>query len=280
MDIKAYIESGIIENYVLGATTKEENQEIEKLADQYPEIRVEIEASQFALTEYIMQYEQTPPPSLRDKVMDKLAILEKEEDTEEILTGHTQNPAQLSKPSKVFSMLPYVAAAAAVLFVISLGLNVLLYNYWQGAEKQLTIARNQNQEFAQDLNVQQAKYQQLTSNLAIIQDPRLKQVDLNSAIDNYPDASVALYWNDQSQELYLQIKNLPKPPPGKQYQLWAIKDGKAKDAGLLSVRPEENIFTLQKMNNIQEAQVFAITLEQEGGVESAQGDIYVMGEVS
>lgn len=47
-----YIASGILELYMLGATSAEENREVEELAAAYPEIRNELDAISIALEEY------------------------------------------------------------------------------------------------------------------------------------------------------------------------------------------------------------------------------------
>ncbi len=43
MNIKEFIESGILEQYVLGTTGNEESQEVERMASAHPEVRIELE---------------------------------------------------------------------------------------------------------------------------------------------------------------------------------------------------------------------------------------------
>ncbi|HEV8079376.1 MAG TPA: anti-sigma factor, partial [Chitinophagaceae bacterium] len=57
--------------------------------------------------------------------------------------------------------------------------------------------------------------------------------------------------------------NLPQTPDGKQYQLWAIVDGKPVDAGMIST--EKGIYHIQKMKSFGKAEAFAITMEKKGG---------------
>jgi anti-sigma-K factor RskA len=59
---------------------------------------------------------------------------------------------------------------------------------------------------------------------------------------------------------------LPDPPTDKQYQLWALLDGKPVDAGTFNVNSDS--IQLQEVRNIANAQAFAITLEHKGGVRS------------
>ena len=49
MDIKVYIESGIIESYVLGLAEPEEILEIERLKEEYPEVQLGIDDFSIAI---------------------------------------------------------------------------------------------------------------------------------------------------------------------------------------------------------------------------------------
>ncbi len=71
------------------------------------------------------------------------------------------------------------------------------------------------------------------------------------------------------------VENLPTPPTDKQYQLWALVDGKPVDAGMIT-----DLEDLQAMKEMPEAQAFAITLEPKGGsVNPTLEQLYVIGNV-
>ena len=87
-----------------------------------------------------------------------------------------------------------------------------------------------------------------------------------------------VYWNTESKDVYLLVNKLPKPVPDKQYQLWAIVDGKPVDAGIFDMR--EGI-SFVKLKTIPKAEAFAITLEKKGGSATPTMDaMYVMGKVT
>jgi anti-sigma-K factor RskA len=91
-----------------------------------------------------------------------------------------------------------------------------------------------------------------------------------------PDAKVSVYWNGKNQRTFLRIENLPPPPSDKQYQLWALADGKPIDAGVFDTATE----AIQTMKTIGVAQAFAITLEKKGGSASPTLDqMYAMGKI-
>ena len=85
-----------------------------------------------------------------------------------------------------------------------------------------------------------------------------------------------VYWHT-SKKVFLEIKNLPDAPTGKQYQLWAIVDGKPVDMGMYSAKEDS---TVQEMKSVDNAQAFAITLEKEGGnATPTMEEMYVMGTI-
>ncbi|MEO1652191.1 MAG: anti-sigma factor, partial [Bacteroidota bacterium] len=236
MNIKEYLESGIIENYVLGATTPEENREVEAKAQEHPEVQTEIEANRVALLEYIMEFKQEPPAEIKDKVMAKLASLEEEDEAEEAsIQREIRHIQSNGSRGNSLTWLPYLAAACFALLVISAGLNVILYNNWQSTQNQLELAQNENSIMAQDLKVLQAGYESNQDELAILKNPHNVYVELNTTLEEAPDAQVVLIWDAQTKDVFLQVRNLPEPPPGKQYQLWSIDGEEVVDAGVFDM---------------------------------------------
>jgi anti-sigma-K factor RskA len=270
LDIQTYISSGVIENYVLGATTAEEAEEVEKLAAIYPEIQAEIEANRLALLEYVLQFEQEPPAELRDKVLAKITALETEFDTQ--TTKQTKNIVMPSSSRVSYWML----AASWALLVLSIGLNIWMIQGWRETHRTLSQVRNAQESNNRQIFALQTKYKDLHQELSILQQPSNQLIELKGT-NEFPEAKVVLVWNQKSKEVFVKIQNLPKPPNGKQYQLWSIDGKEVKDAGMIILKGEE--FVICKMKNVNKANAFAITLEKTGGVQKAEGAMYVLGEV-
>jgi Anti-sigma-K factor rskA, C-terminal len=82
----------------------------------------------------------------------------------------------------------------------------------------------------------------------------------------------------------LQVANLPATPSNKDYELWVIKDKKPINNGVFAISKEKenNYFMItgirvQDMNNIN---AFAITLEPKGGVPQPTGKMYLLGQTN
>jgi mannose-6-phosphate isomerase-like protein (cupin superfamily) len=77
VDVTGFIESGILEVYVLGHTNAEETAEVEKMAAQYAEVRKEIEEIGLALSRYANARAVTPDPMIEPFLMARIDYMER-----------------------------------------------------------------------------------------------------------------------------------------------------------------------------------------------------------
>ena len=128
-------------------------------------------------------------------------------------------------------------------------------------QQQLIAANNTNQGMENTMGVIQSKY--------------TESVKL-SGLPASPNSVAKVFWMKNTGEVYLDPSNLPTAPNGKQYQFWAIVDGKPVDGGLINSRAKAQI---QKMKTFGRVEAFAITLETAGGNPTPKGEMYVMGKL-
>lgn len=286
MNIQEYISSGILESYVLGIASEEEIHEVERLSAAHPEIRAEIAAIQEGLEKYAMQFQKTPPAGIKDKIFaaieDDNQITSQSKATEARTVAfnpsHTTASQIITPTHRNKGWIKFMAAAAVVLLLISIALNVLLFNRWQRAQGLYISLLSEKEVLAQQLQVNTTKYSQLQQDLSVVNQADVTVVQMKGT-GVAPDAKATVFWSKESNQVYLAINNLPEPPKDKQYQLWAIVDGKPVDAGVIEhlQTAENGLLNMIKMN---EAQAFAITLEKKGGSQSPTLEaMYVMGNV-
>ena len=78
----------------------------------------------------------------------------------------------------------------------------------------------------------------------------------------------------------MHVYSLPTPASDKQYQLWAIVDGKPVDAGMLDTNPATMMMHVMKPIGGQPI-AFAVTLEKMGGSPGpTMSEMYLMGKVA
>ncbi len=283
MNIKEYIESGILESYVLGVATAGESAEVERLILEYPVIQQELDAIRNSLETYALQYEKEPPAFLKNKIMESL--FSEQEGVYNTQTGSIPQPVtettesrevislnqntQSSAPQRsIFKM-----AASWVLLALSISANIWFFKNWKNSEEKVLALESQNQVLAKEGQTLKASYQE---EVAILQNPDVKIIQL-SGQPVAPQAKALIYFDKTKQEVYLSALSLPEVPQGKQYQLWAIVDGKPVDAGMIDSKGN-----ILKMKSFSNAVVFAISLEDTGGSTTEagpKGAVYVMGAV-
>ncbi|HEY8959784.1 hypothetical protein [Chitinophaga sp.] len=72
MELKFYIESGIIESFVLGLATEEEVEELQHMRRLYPELDTEVEFVERRLERAAFDEPAMPPAEIRDRVLQKI----------------------------------------------------------------------------------------------------------------------------------------------------------------------------------------------------------------
>ncbi|NIJ51439.1 anti-sigma factor [Dyadobacter arcticus] len=304
MNTQAYIESGILEEYVLGTVSSQEKQEVECMSHIYPEIKEELLRTENALEEYALKHQTAPPASLKESLFAKMNFdfAQEIEDTHThdltsdyiesvstttIESHDTMRPVN-AEPKIIDNVFDQVetrvvtpawakfAAAAAVLLAIFAAWSASQMTEYKGSNEQLASEMSGMKMEMASLK-QGFEYNQSLANL--YRDPSYKAVQL-AGLPKSPESSVAAFWNQKTNEVLIDVKNLPAAPAGKQYQLWSIVNGEAApmDMGMI-----DNQFSgkVLKMKNTKPGSVaFAITLEKEGGVPSpTMEEMYVMGKV-
>ena len=272
MDIEAYIQSGIIESYVLGLATQTEVAEVEQLRLQYPRIDVAINEFSMSLEKQALANAVAPPSDVRSKVLAAI----KEEDA---LSGTTHLPfakeaAIVSTPVRRLRTWRFAAAASIVLLIASAAFNFYLYNHYKQsntAYQTLLIERNSLQANNQ---VYQTRLREWASAAEMMADPKMVMIKMSGVKEK--DNMATVFWDTRTKDVYVMTNKLPKATTGKQYQLWAMVNGKPVDAGTL----DPTCTSVCKMKNMPQAQAFAITLENAGGSPTPTMEaLYVMGKV-
>lgn len=75
--ITEFLESGIIELYVLGAASEEETQEVEQMAAAYPEVRLEIDKVGRAVESYAHAHAREPRRTVKSLLMATVDYMER-----------------------------------------------------------------------------------------------------------------------------------------------------------------------------------------------------------
>ncbi len=258
-----------MELYAAGQLSQSESKEVEDYVKKYKELKTEYDKIQSILYLSAVNNLKTPSgkvkSSLLNKIKSKQPIINKSDSD------------QVSLYKKPFVTYRYMMAASIVFFLLSLGVNFYLWTKLKGAENEIALLNDQRKIMVQEYEAVSSKLGNASKDMEIMKDRNYKMVDLKG-LEKSPNSNVIAFWNPESKKLYVGVMNLPVPPPDKQYQLWALSNGKPIDAGVMDVDPSDK--SLHEMKSMEDAQAFAITLEPKGGsVNPTIDEMYVMGEI-
>ena len=260
MEKKEIISSGLLEMYVMGATSSDESIKVEQWRSMFVEVDEEIINIEKSLEAYAFANAITPSSSVKEKIFISIKN-----------NSSTENKSLQSAKVVSISPLRNIAAAAAVLLLIgSSVLNFFYYNKYNDVNSKF----NESQQQIALLN---EHLTDLNNDMGIVQSKYSEPVSLKG-LEAAPDAAAKIFWMKNTGEVYVDPINLPMAPNGKQYQLWAIVDGKAIDGGMITSKDGKK-YHIQKMKTFGKAQAFAITLETQGGNPQPKGTMYVKGEI-
>ncbi len=276
MDINSYIASGILESYVLGSATPEEIAEVEQMAIKYPEIKAELRTIEEALESYAFKNAVEPPAHLKNQIWSAIVAdampteaSVKETRIIDFNSGEAVDTTERidSKPSGFFSN--YIRIAASVALLGSVLANIYVLTRWNDSKRNLSEAINQNIKLQKDIKNNEGMMRPNEVNL--LMSPEVKTFKLMGQKVS-PNSTVMLALDMKTNKVYLVRPNLPAPPEGMQYQLWAIVDDKPLDAGVFDL-----INNTQELKKVPIPKAFAVTLEKKGGSPTPTSDIFVMG---
>lgn len=252
MNINDIISSGLLELYALGLSSPEETAQVQDWLNQYPEVKQELVDIEMSLESYAQAHAVEPSASVKEKVLSEIA------------GGRSENKLTFSRnDSKVVEMPSYripsfMKIAVAAILVLLIGSIILNYSYYQKYQS----ANNDLASAQQKIAEQDESNTAMNKEIDVMTDRNSKPVVLNGT-PHSPEALAKIFWMKNTGDVYIDPSNLPALPAGKQYQLWAIVDGKPVSGGMIST--EKGTYRIQKMKSFGKADAFAITLEKAGG---------------
>ncbi len=265
MNVKEYIRSGIIESYVLGIATEGERHEFEQMCAAYPEVAEAQAAFERLLEEQLMKDAVQPPAFIKEKVLQQIKP--------DVAEGGYKDQTE---ETPVRRMNPWKWVAAASLLLLA---GAAFWAYTATEKYNDLVARQSSME--RQLQESTAQLQILQQDAEMLRKPGMKMVALKGT-DEAPQAKTTVFWDTTGvgKDVYMLINNLPQPPTDKQYQLWALMNGQPIDLGFIELDVQQKRL-LVKMKNVQNAQAFAITLEQRGrpNPEKPGGKIHAVGNL-
>ncbi len=214
MTKKEIIESGVLEQYVLGLLENDEEAQVLSWLEKYPDLRdhligIETLMEQIALDESI-----EPPPEARQNVLDRVEA--------------EMNSRKPEKGSNSFlQSLGWIAAGICLLaagMLWSSNKNVISELETLKSDKAILEKSCAEERKASDEN----------RRLLDLYESEVFTTVALEGTENYSNSRAVVFWNNQDRVAYLNCVRFPKPPDGHIYQIWVDVDGEMLSTGTFS----------------------------------------------
>lgn len=263
MDIKEYIDSGILELYVAGALSEKESREVYEIMLKHPEVLTEVQNIEDAIVKLTAATSPSDSKLLYNTIKDKIGF-----------TGNEPKVITITKTNWI----SYTGWAAAI--VLGFGLLWTL-NQNNQLESKLTTADIENAYLESQIEASKTSLAATQNLLNILRDKDIIAIPLDGQTV-YPEAYAKVYWNKNTNNIYLDAQGLPPAPKGKVYQVWSLTLNPLIPTSLGTIddfnTDENKIFAIENTNA---SQAFGITLEPAGGSLSPTMDqLYTLGIVT
>ncbi|WP_370478827.1 anti-sigma factor [Tamlana flava] len=264
MDIKAYIESGILELYVAGALSENENKEVYNLMQQYPEIQQEVSLIESAIMKLSASVAPKSTASFQN-IKNKLGLNE-------------NDPKVVPFIKPKYNWVTYTGWAASIILGVGLFWTINQNNQLQSNIK---VAETQQSFLETQIELSKNSLKEANTLIAVLRDDNITQVPL-AGQGNFANTYAKVYWDKNEQRIFLDAQGLPEPPEGKVYQVWSLKLSPLTPTSLGTIdsfiTDNNKIF---EINNPNESEAFGITLEPAGGSETpTMEQLYTLGVVA
>ena len=271
-DIKAYIESGILELYVLGDVSPAEKLQVEEMASKHPVIKAELEEIERSMELYAAENAIEPTEHIRDRILNSLVVNLADDNNFPTKAKPVKDNVITLTPPKHNNFYKYAFAACLALLIASVVVVVNLSNKLDNANTQLIALNSTNQHFTSTVKF-------MDRQLSVYRDPSFKFIKLNPTVHAPNTASIVVAFNPEKKKVILDMANvdMPKNDKGHQYQLWAIVDKKPVSLGVFDKTDADSV-EMKEMGSVVAPQAFAVTLEPRGGsVNPTMDEMMVIG---
>ncbi|QBZ98644.1 anti-sigma factor [Flavobacterium sangjuense] len=262
METKEYINSGILELYVYGLLNESENDEVNAMAFKHAEVKEEILSIEKAIINLSSSFSPFISHSQFEKIKAQLEL------------KHGKVVTMKSGSNRA----TYLGWAASIALLIGIGFQ---YSKLNDSKEEIENTKKEKENLQKTVVVLETKNKETETVLNVIRDEANTVITLGGQAAA-PTAKAKIYWNKQTQVVYVDASGLPEPPKGKEYQIWSLKlqpQLTPTSIGMLTnfSANSSKVFAVEKTGD---AEAFGITLEPAGGSPSpTMEQLYTLGKV-
>ncbi|MCF7560518.1 anti-sigma factor [Sabulilitoribacter multivorans] len=243
--ITTFLNSGLLEKYLLGETTSAETEMVESYISKYPEVQNTYNTLQYNLEVVAKSNAVEAPKSILNNILDEL-----DEETPVIKL----NAQRKYKKWYKFSV---AASVAALLFA---GTSYIFYNQNQKLSEENQVVVDEIFDLRGDIAKNNQMLDNVMRQLLKLNNPETEKYIITGN-ERAKDLKTVAYINPKEKTSMIDVVSLPKLPEEQCYQIWAELQGKMVSLGILSEADRK----LRNIPYMEDALALSITIEPKGG---------------
>ncbi|NOY46827.1 MAG: anti-sigma factor [Chlorobi bacterium] len=245
-NVQSFLESGLLDKYLIGATTVTETVEVESFIAKHPEVKEEYDILQDHL-ELVSKTQAIRPPSYTlDVIMDAI---------------NDKPVVQLHPTRRAPFWFSIAASIAALVFA---GTSYLFYNQNQKLLNENNTIADEIFDLRDDINNNNDKLDDVMRQFMKLNNPETEKYVLRGN-DRAKDLKTVAYINPIDKSSMIDVVSLPELSEEQCYQMWAQLQDKMVNLGILDMSDQK----LKSVPYIEDALSLNITIEPKGGNKNA-----------
>lgn len=236
--IKIFLDTDLLEKYLLGFTSTEESLRVERYIAMYPEVREAYNELQENLETFAKMHALKTPEGLKEQILFRIR----------------QEKRNRSK----FYRFAVAASIAALIFA---GASYFFYNQNQSLQEENSMVTNKIKSLENDMKIQ---LEDIRNQYIVLNNPNTKRYAVNGN-KKAEELKAVAYINPVKKLSYINVSSLPQLPEDKCFQMWAEVNGEMVNLGIIKqFDDKEKLLALPYADNA----VGYITIEPQGGNET------------
>ncbi|MBC3757351.1 anti-sigma factor [Hyunsoonleella sp. SJ7] len=242
--ITTFLNSGLLEKYLIGNTNFMETQEVEAYISKYPEVQNAYNTLQHNLEIVAKSSAVEAPKNILDNILEEL------DDT----------PVIALKPSKRYKKWYQFSVAASIAALIFAGTSYLFYNQNQKLNDENQVVVDEIFDLRSDIEMNNKKLDAVMQQFMQLNNPDTYKYIMQGN-NRARNLKTVAYINPKEKTSMIDVVSLPQLPEEQCYQIWAELQDRMVSLGILT----ESDRQLRRIPFTENALKLNITIEPKGG---------------
>ncbi|MDD7886693.1 anti-sigma factor [Flavivirga sp. 57AJ16] len=242
--ITTFLNSGLLENYLIGKTTSEETEMVESYISKYPEVQNAYNTLQYNLEIVAKSNAVEAPKNILDNILEEL-------DEKPVVNLNTR--------SKYKSWYKF-SIAASIAALIFAGTSYHFYSQKQKLSQENQVVVDEIFDLRSDIAKNNQKLDDVMRQLLKLNNPETEKYIITGN-ERAKDLKTVAYINPKEKTSMIDVVSLPQLPEEQCYQIWADLQGKMVSLGILN-EADRKLMSIPYAEN---ALALNITIEPKGG---------------